>query len=89
MSWSTSTDPVAKDAIDPPAPVVGDYIKAEQAEQFEAAKKAAAALAEAVGRPDDEVQVTMVGHANPEHAPQQGWSPEAITVTVVAKPRQD
>jgi hypothetical protein len=87
MSWSTSTpEPVAKDAIEVTRPTLSDYVEAEQQAQLDAATEAARALAQVVGRPDDLVQVSLTGHANPSHAPRQGWADEMVTVTVSARP---
>lgn len=92
MSWSTGTpEPVDKDAIPHiEAPAVNeqtDGLAEAQTEQASRAYEAAALLAQQVGRPEDQVVVTMSGHANPGHAPRDGWSDETITVTVSARPR--
>lgn len=55
-------------------------------DQEQAAAFAAAILAHSVGRPTDDVVVTMSGHANPDHAPTPGWADEFVTITVTAKP---
>jgi hypothetical protein len=46
-------------------------------------------LAEAVGRPEDDIAVSVSGHANPDHAPAEGWADEAISITVAARPVTD
>lgn len=87
MSWGASTlAAVAKDAIAIDEPQLSDNVEAEQRQQFEAAVQAAKALAEVVGRPGDEVIVTISGHANPDHAPRPGWANETVTVSVSATP---
>jgi len=88
MSWSSSVGPVAKDEIDPTVPATSDVVEAEQREQFEAAKEAAAVLAKAVGREGDDVFVTLSGHANPGHGPRQGWAAESVTISVTARPSE-
>ena len=55
-------------------------------DQTAAARKAVRLLAAAVGRPGDQVSVAMSGHANPGHAPHDGWGDEFITITVRAIP---
>ena len=42
-------------------------------------------ILEAVGRPEDDVSVTIAGHANPGHAPREGWSGDQLTIIVMAK----
>jgi aldehyde:ferredoxin oxidoreductase len=90
VSWGTSTDgAVPKDAIEVEQPQLSDVVEAEQREQLDVATQAAKALARVVGRPGDDVRVSMTGHANPDHAPRQGWANEMITVTVSAHPSAD
>lgn len=90
MSWGTCTDgAVAKDAIEVTQPNLSDVVEAEQREQLDVATQVARALARVVGRPDDHVRVSMTGHANPNHAPRDGWANEMITVTVSAHPSDD
>jgi hypothetical protein len=87
MSWNTGTkNAVAKDAITVDYPQLFDTVEAEQRAQIDAAVEAARALAAVVGRSDDEVHVTLTGHANPSRAPRAGWANETITVTVTARP---
>jgi hypothetical protein len=52
----------------------------EVAEQLAAAKAAIPALVEAVGGLP--VGVTVHGHANPDHAPREGYSNDLVTVSV-------
>jgi hypothetical protein len=90
VSWGTSTDgAVPKDAIDPADPTLSDAVESEQREQLDVATQAARALARVVGRPGDHVRVSLTGHANPEHAPRDGWANEMITVSVSAHPSTD
>jgi len=88
MSWSTSTpEPVARDLIaDIPVPHLSDVVEAEQTEQFAAAMSAVAMLLDAVGRPADDVYVSLSGHANPAHGPRDGWADECIRITIEARP---
>lgn len=52
-----------------------------------AAVAAVAPLATSIGRDEDSLLVTISGHANPDHAPTEGYSDECVTVSVsVAKP---
>lgn len=43
-------------------------------------------LLEAVGRPEDQVTVSITGHANADHAPAPDWANEFLTITVNAVP---
>lgn len=89
MSWSTSThEPVAKSAIVLAEPYLADTVAAESRHQYAAAVEAAKALAEVVGRVDDLVYINLTGHANPDHAPRDGWADETITITVSAAPQR-
>jgi hypothetical protein len=89
VSWSISAGPAAKEAISYTEPAYAAEVETEQRDQLEAAKVAAGVLAQAVGRPDDDIRVTVSGHANPEHGPRDGWASEMITVSVSARPKQD
>lgn len=86
MSWSASTPgrPSARarlaDEIHPPPDA-----SPETLEQFTAARSAAVALADAVGRPEDDVEVFLSGHANPDHAP-TATIDEVVTVSIHARP---
>lgn len=89
MSWSTHTpEAQSKSSIIVPEPALSDDVEAEQGHQFNVAVEAAKKLAEAVGRPGDDVRITLSGHANPDHAPRPGWAEEMITVSVSARPRE-
>lgn len=88
MSWNTFTpDAQPKASIDVPAPTLNEEVKAEQREQFAAALAAAKELARVVGRPEDDVHISLTGHANPGHGPRSGWAEEMVSVTVSARPR--
>lgn len=43
-------------------------------------------MLEAVGRPEDDVIVSIIGHANPDHAPAEDWANEQLTISVTARP---
>jgi len=88
MSWSTSANG-AKDDISYTAPTYAADVEMEQRDQYEAAQLAAQLLAKHVGRLDDEIVVSESGHANPGHAPRQGWANETITVSVSARPKAE
>jgi hypothetical protein len=49
-------------------------------------REAVEILASAVGRDVDGVAVHVNGHANPDHAPREGWADEMITVSIRALP---
>lgn len=88
MSWSTNATGT-KDDISYTAPTFATGVEFETRDQYEAAQLAAQLLAKAVGRPGDEVSVTLGGHANPDHAPRQGWANETVTVSVSARPKAE
>jgi hypothetical protein len=54
----------------------------ERDEQVAAAKAAAKWMLGATGRDNDDVSISLYGHANPDHGPRDGYSNETITVTV-------
>lgn len=39
-------------------------------------------LAANVGLPEDALDVRVGGHANPDHAPREGWAPEMLSVSI-------
>lgn len=87
MSWTAqSVQGPRSNAFDIYTPSLSDEVKAEQEQQFTAAMNAARALLDVVGRPEDEVSVSLSGHANPDHGPRDGWANETITITVRAHP---
>lgn len=51
-------------------------------EHVRAAADAVAQLLEVVGRADDTVSVNVAGHANPDHAPREGWSNETLSISI-------
>lgn len=89
MSWGTGVHTVDKDqigSIEAPAANVVPEAQASQDEQFAAALSAAQDLATTVGRPHDQVSVSLSGHANTDHAPQSAWADEFIQVSISARP---
>lgn len=86
MSWSTYIGPTAakdvKASLDvAPLPEgVSDQVQ----EQVAVAKKAALAIVKsgAVGGTDKHFNVSLSGHANPDHEPAEGWANDCITVSV-------
>lgn len=88
MSWS-----VAKSAIDNDRDSVYSELEAaceanvaanggtdEVVEQMQAATAAAADLAASVG--GSKINVSLSGHANPDHAPTSGYANDQVTVSV-------
>lgn len=81
-----------------PKPIVGERISIDmldyepkfppepggdsQRSQYLAVARAVRDLAAAIGRPEDEIAVEVIGHANPGHRPVKGWSNEFIQLTV-------
>lgn len=61
------------------SPQVG-HGEAECAEIMEATRDAVAIVAHHLG--EGPCQVTISGHANPNHEPAEGWSRDMITITV-------
>jgi hypothetical protein len=51
-------------------------------EHFDRIRRALVELVAAVGPEDGTLSVTVSGHANPGHAPTEGWANESITVAV-------
>lgn len=89
MSFSTSSvSPLPKADITLPDPQLSDIdeVRDPQTEIYQAALEAAQHLAQVVGRPDDRVHVMISGHANPHHAPREGWSDESVTISISARP---
>lgn len=95
MSYSFQTETVEKDQVQDAildavrgqslasaesgqASFVGDHVEAVMA--------AVGPLVQAAGRPEDQVKVRVVGHANVDHAPQEGWADEQIQVTIEVVP---
>lgn len=90
MSWTAqSVQGPRSAAFDIDTPSLSDEVESEQGQQFTAAMNAVRALVDAVGRPEDEVSVSLMGHANPGHGPREGWANETITITVRAHPPGD
>lgn len=62
-------------------------LPAEYEDHHAAVAAAVPAIAMAVGRPEDHVEVTVSGHVNAMHAPSNGWADETLSVRVsVVKP---
>lgn len=89
MSWTTNTPaPIGKEGtLEIPTPPFDQRAAGEAEMQFSYAVDAAKLLAAAIGRPEDEILVGISGHANPDHAPAEGYSHEFVTLTVSAKPK--
>ncbi len=88
MTWSIAPTKVTRmEILDIPAPSYSEWTD-EMEEQFEDAKYAARELAYSVGRPDDQVVVSLSGHVNPGHQPRPGWANDMITVTVTQPPEE-
>lgn len=84
MSWSAFGSSIARDdvgAVQPPSPLSG-----EPAEQLEQARQAAVAIIDsgAVGDPaSHRFNVSLSGHANPGHEPQDGYSNnDAVSISI-------
>lgn len=89
MSFSFSEGPIHKQQIPnldflPPANVDGSNPGVDEANQaIHVALIVASELAKVCGRPDDLVNISIVGHTNYAHAPDEGWADEAITVSIM------
>lgn len=87
MSYNLTVTATRSDIVDAIGRVVREADLPQLAEQ-EAREHLAACAAGAVGqasvtgRHTDEVTVTISGHANPGHAPAEGWANEMTQVTV-------
>lgn len=78
MSWSVRKmlGPTWRDEALAQNPECGD--------QFDAAKAAVAGIiaSGAVGDPKGKFEVAMSGHANPDHAPRQGWANDQVVISI-------
>jgi hypothetical protein len=76
-----TTPPAATGAAitgyDPPGPA-----PAETRDHLAALAQAVPLIVAAIGRDHDDVDVHITGHANPRHAPTEGWADEHVTVTI-------
>lgn len=54
----------------------------EVGEHLVAIREAVEAIACVLGRPGDKISVTISGHANPDHAPAEGWANEMINISM-------
>lgn len=89
MSWGTGVHTIDKDQIgslEAPAANNDPDAQASQDEQFAEALLVAQELATVIGRPHDQVSVSLSGHANTDHAPHPGWADECITISISARP---
>lgn len=83
MSWTAYAASVDIDGIatiEVPYPIDDD-----PREQFEKAKQLAIDLVESGvvgGSPDHRFNVSLSGHANPGHEPTEGWSNDAVTISI-------
>lgn len=86
MSWSAAASKIRKDqitAIEATPQTAPEGCEEAFAEQLAAAIECAEHLAAAVGGDDALVNVSMGGHANPDHASDfEGWADETVHVSV-------
>ncbi len=89
MSWSVSVPPGPLDEFETRAAVakvaVPDQFELQEAKDaYKAAVRAASDLAGGLGvGPEDHISVQLSGHANPDHKPKEGWSPDTVYVSVL------
>lgn len=86
MSWNKRYD--SREAFEQDAPVFATPASdSETLQQMARAREAAGLLvhSDVVADSGRDVTVTMNGHANPDHAPREGWVNDSITVTVTQK----
>lgn len=91
MSYSLRTPATAKtdlpQALTDARAKVEEHLDEAMDDHVDAALEAIPALAETVGRPEDHVMISVAGHANPGHAPVEGWSDDTLTISIsVAAP---
>lgn len=89
MSWSRHYANVADFKLDVPEFQTNqsERDKSIVMQQVNAGREAARMLLEskAVGCTCKDYAVSISGHANPKHEPQEGWATDSITVTVTQK----
>ena len=93
MSWSLSVNAQYADAVDAitNAAASPDTDKPEQVEQVQAGKDAAIALIKSltvVNDAEQDVGVSISGHANPAHKPAAGYGNDCIYVSISQVTRQ-
>lgn len=82
---SGSDQPSVSERIDT---AVADYLATQQVplhteESISVAARAAIEVATSGAMGDaDRIAVTLSGHANPDHVPAEGWSNDAITISL-------
>jgi hypothetical protein len=90
MSWNISITKVARNdvalAIDAANPTGQDDLAKERDEQVVIAKQVAQGLATSdalfSGDPGDLFNISIYGHANPEHKSRDGWANDQVSVAV-------
>lgn len=87
MSWSLSFNSLA--ALDRDEPSWGT-VPEDARDQYEAARVAALDLiaSGAVGGVGEDYNVSISGHANPEHEPRDGYANDCIAINVSQKIRE-
>lgn len=83
MSYSASTSNISKDdiktiSVSPQTAPVGNRSQLH----IDLIKAVLPVLATVVGRPEDEISVSISGHANIDGSPVEGWADEFLTVTI-------
>jgi hypothetical protein len=86
MTWSVNATIVGNSADDELEGLRTSALSqnSECGDQFDAAKDAAYSLmaSGAFGTASKKFQINMVGHANPNHEPREGWATDSVTISV-------
>jgi hypothetical protein len=92
VSYSLSVNAAKAEIREAVEKAVDDYMPTVEATEWQptdevrehlaAAVNAVARLADAVGQVSDTLAVSINGHANPGHAPAEGWADELVSVAV-------
>lgn len=86
MSWSKtftcSIGSIARAAELVTPSLTTGWGETEQREALRLAEAAAIAVAPAVGGPDDEVRVTLSGHANEGLVKKGGWASDEVRISI-------
>lgn len=86
MSWSSSVSKVSRSelqaALEAALVLGNDDVPTERQEQVDAARAAALYIARSAAVGDGAFNVSINGHANPEHKPRDGWSNDYVNVTI-------